>query len=440
MWSTRIIDERRAFPMTTSLKFFGCFAGLAAALVVGNGKTVTAAEPDDAIRPFTIRVSDAVLLDLRGRLERTRWPDQIEGSAWEYGVDLAYLRRLVDYWKDSYDWRAEERKLNALPQFTTRIDGLEIHFLHVRSPHANARPLLMIHGWPGTVCEFVKIVPMLTEPTKHGGEPSDAFHVVCPSLPGFGFSEKPKERGWSSQRMAETFAKLMARLGYSRYGAQGGDWGGGMVRWLAANDRGHCIGAHNNFPGGGQPATEPMRGVTEAEIERLKRRNAELNDHRAYGAIQGTRPLTLGYGLNDSPVGLAAWIVDKFWAWSDHGGDLERSFTKDELLTNVMVYWVTETMPSSARIYFEYQHNPARPKSMTPFERTGKSAPVGFVLFPKEINVPPRAWVERSMGAPLVHWTEMPRGGHFAALETPELLAADIRKFFNTVDPPKKDK
>jgi pimeloyl-ACP methyl ester carboxylesterase len=273
----------------------------------------------------------------------------------------------------------------------------------------------------------------LTEPEKHSGKSEDAFHVVCPSLPGFGFSGKPVERGWSSQRMAEVCAKLMARLGYSRYGAQGGDWGSGITRWLAANDGAHCIGGHSNFPPGGQPADDPMRGVTPQEMERVRKRLAELADHRAYGAIQGTRPQTLGYGLNDSPAGLAAWIIDKFWAWSDHGGKLENSFSKDELLTNIMIYWVTESMPSSTRIYYESQHNNPRPPAMTPFQGTGKPSPMGFALFPKEINVPPRAWVERNVGGTLVHWTEMPRGGHFAAMEEPELLVNDIRKFFRAL-------
>ena len=233
--------------------------------------------------------------------------------------------------------------------------------------------------------------------------------------------------------MAEVIAKLMARLGYDRYGAQGGDWGSGITRWLATNDGGHCIGGHSNFPSGSQPADEPMRGVTPQEQERMQQRAKELSDHRAYGAIQGTRPLTLAYGLNDSPAGLAAWIVDKFWAWSDHNGNLDNSFTKDELLTNVMIYWVTETMPSAIRIYFESQHNLPRPASMTPFQSTGKPAPMGFVLFPKEINVPPKAWVERAMGGTLFHWTEMPQGGHFAALEQPRLLIDDVRVFFRRV-------
>lgn len=374
-----------------------------------------------------------MLDDLKSRLARTRWPDEIEDAGWDYGVPLTYQRELSEYWRTKYDWRKHEAELNSFPQFVTPIDGVDIHFLHVRSKHENATPLVLVHGWPGSVWEFHKIIGPLVDPTAHGGKAEDAFHVVCPSLPGFGFSSRPKERGWSSQRMAEAIAKLMARLSYPRYGAQGGDWGGGIVRWLASNDGAHCLGSHNNFPGGSQPAEDPLRGVTPREIERHQQRVNELNDHRAYGAIQGTRPQTLGYGLNDSPTGLAAWVVDKFWAWSDHGGDLESSFSKDELLTNITIYWATNTMPSSARIYFESQHNQPRPPSMTPFAGGGKPAPIGFALFPKEINVPPRAWVERNVGSSMIHWTEMPRGGHFAALETPDLLATDVREFFRKV-------
>jgi pimeloyl-ACP methyl ester carboxylesterase len=390
-------------------------------------------EGSGPIEPFKIAVPDAVLRDLQERLARTRWPDQVPGSGWEYGVPLSEMQQLVEYWRSGYDWREQERKLNGLNQFVTRIDGLDIHFVHVRSKEQNALPLVIVHGWPGSFVEFQKIIGPLTDPAAHGGKAEDAFHVVCPSLPGFGFSGKPQERGWSSQRMAEVMAKLMARLGYDRYGAQGGDWGSGITRWLAANDRGHCIGGHSNFPSGSQPTDDPLRGVNPEEAERQQQRRKELADQYAYGAIQGTRPLTLGYGLNDSPAGLAAWIIDKFWAWSDHGGKLENSFTKDELLTNVMIYWVTETMPSATRIYFESQHNLPRPASMTPFASTGKPAPVGFALFPKEINVPPRAWVERAMGGQLFHWTEMPRGGHFAAMEQPELLVEDVRTFFRKV-------
>ena len=401
-------------------------AGPSTAIVVAQEKQPA----KNLIEPFKITVDDATLRDLKERLARTRWPDQIAGSEWEYGVPLAYMKELVAHWQTKYDWRAAEKQLNAFNQFVTNIDGLDIHFIHVKSKEKHAVPLVITHGWPGSFVEFQKIIGPLTDPVAHGGKAEDAFHVVCPSLPGFGFSSKPKERGWSSQRMAEVIAKLMARLGYERYGAQGGDWGSGVTRWLASNDGGHCIGGHSNFPPGGRPMDDPMRGVTPAEMERYQARVKELNDHRAYGSIQGTRPLTLGYGLNDSPAGLAAWIVDKFWAWSDHRGNLDNSFTKDELITNVMIYWVTETMPSSTRIYFESSHNHPRPMSMTPFERTGRPAPMGYALFPKEINVPPRAWVERGAGGKLAHWTEMPRGGHFAAMEEPKLLVEDVRLFF----------
>jgi epoxide hydrolase len=386
-----------------------------------------------AIKPFKIHIEEAVIVDLKDRLARTRWPEQIPGSGWDNGVEIGYLRQLAEYWRTSYDWRKHERALNEFPQFTAEIDGVPIHFIHQRSNSTGALPLVIIHGWPGSIYEFHKIIVPLTEPEDHGGKPEDAFHVVCPSLPGFGFSGQPKERGWSSQRMAEAIAKLMARLGYTRYGAQGGDWGAGITRWLAANDGTHCVGGHSNFPPSSQPGEEPMRGVTPQEVERMRIRAAELKDQRAYGAIQGTRPQTLGYALNDSPAGLAAWIVDKFWAWSDHGGNLENSFTRDELLTNITLYWVTQSMPSSTRIYFESQHNQPRPASMTEFKSSGKPSPMGFALFPKEINVPPRAWVERTLGGALIHWTEMPRGGHFAALEQPQLLVEDIRVFFRKV-------
>ena len=417
------------FLITAILAIAGALAGMTAA----QEKSATTKQTSERVEPFKIAVEDAVLRDLQDRLARTRWPDQIDSTDWEYGVPLAEMRQLVEHWRTKYDWRQEERKLNELDQFVTKIDGLDIHFVHMRSKEKNALPLVIVHGWPGSFVEFHKVIGPLTDPVAHGGRAEDAFHVVCPSLPGFGFSSKPQERGWSSQRMAEVIAKLMARLGYERYGAQGGDWGAGVTRWLAANDGGHCIGGHSNFPPGNQPSADPMRGVTPQELERFQQRVKELSDHRAYGAIQGTRPLTLGYGLNDSPAALAAWIVDKFWAWSDHSGNLDNSFTKDELLTNVMIYWVTNSMPSSTRIYYESQHNLPRPKSMTPFQSTGKAAPMGFALFPKEINVPPRAWVERSMGGELAHWTEMPRGGHFAALEQPNLLVEDIRTFFRMV-------
>jgi microsomal epoxide hydrolase len=405
------------------------FACSIAPLLLGVllGAASALAQEVPAIKPFTIAVPDAALTDLRERLAQTRWPDQIPGSGWQHGPDTAYMKSLCEHWRTGFDWRAQEARLNQWPQFTTSLDGLELHFIHARSKHEKATPLLLVHGWPGSFVEFIHLLPMLTEPEKHGGTAEDAFHVVVPSLPGFGFSSKPREAGWSSQRMAEVIAKLMARLGYQKYGAQGGDWGGGIVRWLAANDE-RCLGAHSNFPPtgrGGQP--------TAAETERAQTRNAELADHKAYAAMQGTRPLALAYGLNDSPAGLAAWIVDKFWAWSDHGGDLESSFRKDDLLANITLYWVTETMPSAVRIYYESSHDAPRPSTMTPFPtRTSPPAPMGFALFPKEINVPARSAAEQSVPN-VIHWTEFPRGGHFAALEQPEALARDVRAFFGKV-------
>ncbi len=412
--------------MNRRSRIIGCTAYVFAANLVAAFSAATAQpQPKSAIQPFTIAIPDVVLTDLRDRLARTRFPDEIDKSAWEYGVDLGYMKELVAYWRDKYDWRTHEKKLNQLPQFTTEINGLKLHFIHQRSKEKNALPLVIVHGWPGSVYEFHKIIGPLTDPVAHGGKAEDAFHVVCPSLPGFGFSDRPREPGYSVNRMSDFVAKLMARLGYTRYGAQGGDWGANVARWLGTYDAKHLAGVHINFLGAGPPKkADPFEGVIPAERERMEKRRAELQNHGAYAAIQGTRPQTLGFALNDSPAGLAAWIVDKFWAWSDHRGNLENSFSKDELLTNVMIYWVTQTPASSARIYFERQ-----PYSG---DRKAGRTPVGVALFPKEINVPPRAWAQVQLPT-MTHWTEMPKGGHFAALEEPGLLVEDVRKFFRTV-------
>jgi pimeloyl-ACP methyl ester carboxylesterase len=408
-----------------SAEFARLSSALAALLVLMVAVPATVQATDEsgntAIRPFRIAVDDAVLRDLKERLARTRFPDTIEGTGWEYGADLDYMKELVAYWKDRYDWRAQEKKLNEFPQFVTEIDGLPIHFIHVRSREKNALPLVLVHGWPGSVYEFHKVIGPLTDPVAHGGKAEDAFHVVCPSLPGFGFSGKPRKPGYSVNRMSDMIARLMARLGYARYAAQGGDWGAGVAGWLGRFDSEHVAGVHLNFLTGSPPnKDDPWEGVSAEERQRYEKRRDELQNHRAYGAIQGTRPQTLGYALNDSPAGLAAWIVDKFYAWSDHRGKLENSFSKDELLTNIMIYWVTETPTSAARIYFERE-------PFTGGHQAGK-VPVGVALFPREINVPPRKWAESQLN--LVHWTEMPRGGHFAALEVPTLLTEDVRKFF----------
>ena len=381
--------------------------------------------PGDEIRPFKIHVGDDVLADLRERLDRTRFPEAVDGSAWEMGVRLEYMKELVARWRNGYDWRETERALNRLDHFVTRIDGIDLHFIHQRSKHPNALPIILTHGWPGTIAEFLDVIGPLTDPEAYGGKAEDAFHVICPSLPGFGFSGIPRDRGWNVDRMAEAILVVMDRLGYKKFGAQGGDWGRAITERIGNDPR--VVGIHLQFPPGSPPAgADPKEGITPEEYARWERRRQELNDHNGYAAIQATRPLTIGYALNDSPVGLAAWVVDKFWAWSDHGGNLDSKFTKDKLLTNIMLYWVTQTMPSSERIYYEYGH--AVPAKLVTRARRTDRVPVGVALFPKEIHVSPRKWVERSYN--LVHWTEMPRGGHFAALEEPELYVQDVRAFF----------
>ena len=400
---------------------------LAAAAWGAGGGPAGAQTADDAIAPFTIDVPDAVLEDLRERLARARYPDELEGAGWTYGANLAYLRELVDYWRDDFDWREQERRLNRFEQFKTNIDGLDVHFIHRRSADPDAFPLLIVHGWPGSFVEFHKIIEPLADPAGHGGQAADAFHLVIPSIPGYGFSDKPREAGYDPQRMAEIFAQLMARLGYARYGAQGGDYGSLISRILGRIDAGHVAGIHLNLCTTGPPpgVADPTAGVSAAELEKMRERQAFwTDDERGYSAIQGTKPQTIGYVLNDSPVGLAAWIVEKFRAWSDVNGDVESKFTKDELLTNVTVYWVTETPTSAARLYYELRHS-RRPAA-------GRvEVPTGCAAFPKEISFTPRRWLEAAYN--LTHFTIMPRGGHFAALEEPELLIDDVRAFFRTV-------
>ena len=379
----------------------------------------------DAVIPFKIHVADSVLADLKQRLARTRLPGEITGSDWDYGTNLAYLKELVAYWQQKFDWRAAERRLNQFDQFTTTIDGLDIHFIHQRSKNPNAMPIAITHGWPGSIVEFTKIIPLLTDPAAHGGNASDAFHVVAISLPGFGFSGKPAERGYGPERMAGILAKLMARLGYTRYGLQGGDWGSSISRFAAINDASHVVGLHTNFCLAGPPpgAKDPNEGVTAAELERTRARQTFFDTERGYFLEQSTKPQTIGYALDDSPAGLAAWIVEKFRSWSDVNGNVEQKFTKDELLTNIMLYWVTQSGASSARIYYENQR--AKP----PQGRV--QVPTACAVFPKEISIAPRRWVEAQYN--VTRWTEMPRGGHFAAMEEPTLLAEDIRGFFGTL-------
>lgn len=379
-----------------------------------------------AVRPFRIQVPDAVIADLKARLKSSRIPAPLQGSGWDLGTDTTYLRDLVTYWRDRFDWRVQERRLNEMEQFTTTIDGLRVHFVHRKSKHPNAFPLLITHGWPGSIAEFTKIIGPLTEPTAHGGTAADAFDVVMPSIPGFGFSEAPKTPGFDPARIAQLEASLMARLGYSRYGVHGGDWGSIISTQVAARDTAHVAGLHINMCfGGAAPGGDPNEGLTPGEIARLKARQTFQNEETGYQQIQGTKPQTIGIALNDSPVGLAAWIVEKFKSWCDCDGNPENIFTRDELLTNITLYWVTETAASSARIYYESRHPTTAPVP-------GKiAAPMACADFPKEIIWSPRRYLEARYN--ITRWTEMPKGGHFAAMEQPQLLVDDIRAFFRSI-------
>jgi len=378
----------------------------------------------ESIEAFTIHFEDAALEDLRRRLAHARLPDQIEGTGWEYGIPTAYLRELVDTWRDAYDWRAAEARLNDLDHFRTTIDGQPIHFVHARSAHADALPLLLVHGWPGSIVEFQDVIPRLVAPEARGGSAADAFHVVAPSLPGYGLSGPTRERGWDVRRIARAFATLMSRLGYTRYGAQGGDWGAQIVTRIPALDPEHCAALHLNMPLGIRP--KEKIALSEQDQADLAAMAAFQNEESAYALQQGTKPQTLGVGLNDSPAGLLAWIVEKFRAWSDCDGHPENAFTRDQLLTNVTLYWLTGTATSSARLYWESRHGGMWSETL---ERV--RVPTGVARFPKEVLRTPRAWVELQYH--VTHWTEMPRGGHFAAMEQPELFVDDLRRFFASV-------
>jgi pimeloyl-ACP methyl ester carboxylesterase len=380
------------------------------------------------IAPYRIDVPQAVLTDLAQRLARTRFPDEIPGSGWDYGTNLAYLRELVAYWKDRYDWRAAEARLNQLEQFRAPVgNGLNVHFIHRKGKGPKPFPLVITHGWPGSITEFVKIVGPLTDPASHGGDPADAFDVVCPSMPGYGFSDHPTEPGMDPERIAALWAELMRGLGYSRFGAQGGDWGAMVTTYLGFRHPDQVAGIHLNMVIAFPPDPEnPAAGLTQEELIPLMGMQQFLKDETGYQRIQGTKPQTLSYALNDSPAGLAAWIVEKFRTWSDCDGEIEKRFTKDELLTNIMFYWASETANSSCRLYCETMRAEKFPPTDFRVE-----VPTGCAIFPKEIMRPPRSWVEK-----LYHvkqWSVMPRGGHFAAMEEPALLVEDIRSFFRSV-------
>ena len=383
-----------------------------------------AVSAESTIRPFRIEIPQADLDDLRDRLAGTRWPEEVPGVGWSRGVPLAYLKDLAGYWLMAYDWRKQEATLNELPQFITEIDGTAVHFLHMRSEESGALPLILTHGWPGSIVEFLRVIGPLTNPRAHGGDSKDAFHVVIPSLPGFGFSGPTHEAGWSSDRTAKAWAELMSRVGYDRYGAQGGDLGAFVSPELGRIAPDHVVGVHVNaatfgfIPFG---AVEPgeLETFTEAEKGRLERLNRFMSDGNGYFQIQATRPQTVAYGLTDSPVGQLAWIVEKFKEWSHAVAAPEEAVERDLLLTNVMLYWLTKTAGSSAHMYYENMHANSWGK------QPGKTA-TGVAVFAEDVAI--RRYAEH--GHNIVHWSEFDTGGHFAAMDAPDLLVKDVRGFF----------
>jgi pimeloyl-ACP methyl ester carboxylesterase len=375
-------------------------------------------------RPFRFEVPQSELDDLQRRLAATRWPERETPDDWSQGIPLAYVRELVAYWLEGYDWRRCEAALNSLPQFVTPVDGLDIHFMHVRSPHADALPLVMSHGWPGSVLEFMKVVGPLTDPTAHGGDAGDAFHVVCPTLPGFGFSGKPDAPGWNVERIGHAWGVLMAQLGYDRYVAQGGDWGSAVTAEIALADPAHCAAMHTNMP-----ILSPSAAVLE-NLDAFEQSAAAGAQHywdweSGYSKQQSTRPQTLGYALVDSPVGQAAWIVEKFWAWTDCDGHPENVLSRDELLDNVMMYWLPAAGASSARLYWESF-------SILGREQAPIDIPAGVSIYPHEIFRASRRWCEERFTR-LVHYNQLDKGGHFAAFEQPALFVDEVRSCFRLV-------
>jgi len=373
------------------------------------------------ITPFTIKISEDQITDLRNRINNTRWVEEECVNDWSQGIPLTYVREVADYWANQYDWRKSERYLNTFDHYQTNINDLDIHFIHQKSPHQNAYPLVITHGWPGSIIEFHKVIQPLVNPTKHGGKAEDAFHVICPSLPGYGFSGKPTVSGWGVEKIAQTWDQLMVLLGYGNYGAQGGDWGAAVTTQIGRNV-GHCDGIHINMPIG-RPTPESLQDPTDEEKSALEGLTYYQEWDSGYSKQQSTRPQTLGYGLVDSPVGQMAWIIEKFWSWMDCDGHPENTLTRDELLDNVMLYWLTASGASSARLYWE---------SFGSFGGGDKvEIPTGVASFPKEIIRSPRRWCEQSYN--ITHWTTMPKGGHFGAFEQPELFVNDLRTFFKTI-------
>jgi pimeloyl-ACP methyl ester carboxylesterase len=384
-------------------------------------------QTDAAIQPFQIAIPQADLDDLDRRLEGTRWPNELPGIGWNRGVPAEYLKGLAEYWRDGLDWRAQEARLNSFPQFLTEIDGQTIHFLHVTSPEPNALPLMLIHGWPGSFVEFIELIGPLIDPAAYGGDPADAFHVVILSVPGHGFSIPLTEPGWTHARIAKAFTVLMARLGYDRYGVQGGDIGAFEAPLMGHLDPEHIIGIHVNalvtFPSD-DPAD--LEGLTAAEQERLARFKTFEQEMMGYASLQGTRPQTLAYALADSPAGQLAWIVEKFKEWTDPSADLpEDAVDRDHMLTDVSLYWFTNSAGSAANLYYETFHDPSM---FAPRERG--TVPTGVAVSTTQ-DIAIRRFAERDHN--IVHWTEFDRGGHFAAMEAPDFLVNDLRAFFRTL-------
>jgi pimeloyl-ACP methyl ester carboxylesterase len=381
-----------------------------------------------SIQPFHVDIPQATLDDVHERLGHTRWPDEIENAGWDYGTNLEYLKELANYWQHTFDWRKQEALLNQFSHFRAEVDGLGIHFIHERGKGPNPTPIILTHGWPSSFFEMLKIIPLLTDPESHGGKAEDAFDVIVPSLPGYGFSDRPTQRGMTVSRIADIWADLMTKeLGYSRFLAQGGDWGSRVTQQLALQHPDVLLGFYlDNIPYMHSLRVDNPSQDEKTYLAAVGPSGPWQLQERGYRAIQETKPQTLGYGLNDSPVGLAGWMVEKFRRWSDCNGDVEKRFTKDELLTMIMLYWATETINSANRLYYEETHNATPPNS------TGKiSVPAAIARFPQDILPAPREWAERWFN--VQQWTAMPRGGHFPALEEPELLADDIRTFLHTL-------
>ena len=370
------------------------------------------------IRPFTIDVPQADVDDLRERLGRTRWPEAETVDDWTQGIPLAYTQELCAYWADGYDWRRCESGLNAHPNFLTEIDGLDVHFQHIRSPHSDATPMIVTHGWPGTIVEFQKVIAPLTNPTEHGGSADDAFHLVLPSLPGYGWSGKPSRAGTGVGRIAEMWDDLMGRLGYDSYVAQGGDWGAAVTTFIGMQNRGRCRAIHTNMPVAG-PTPESLESPTPQEVSAMEALGHYDRWDSGYSKQQSTRPQTLGYGLVDSPAGQAAWIAEKFWAWTDCDGHPENALTRDEILDDISAYWFTATGASSARLYWE---------SFAQFGDGTVDMPTGCSIFPKEIIRCSRRWAEQRY-TDIVYWNELDEGGHFAAFEQPATFVDEMRAF-----------